>query len=249
MTQLKATANLVLDIAPVAQAIAIYASDALPLPKIGLYEKGTPEPILAPGKNYYTIRRTGKMLTNKKTKAQYEEVLQEPVAWNDKFNSDVYDEDGKIVARATLRFNYSFAPDTSAVSRALVVGILEHVIERHSNIYPTQHKSVQDVILSFLRPELQELHKRFQVQNNWIPSWEEEKAMEALDFLFDTIGAEVLEIETNLLQFLDKDHWFVFILKEVNGDVLITRTHDYRIICWEKEHGENFRKTCGKRIR
>jgi hypothetical protein len=255
MTQPKVgQAALSISVLDFAHAVNSFAAPAFRPPPVGMYQPGRYTPTTVPGEKYYIKKPRDGVFTdpnilNHPHNTPYDQIF---VEWDSIHLTRLYDLDGRVVNQGKDR--YSKTPTVPVVELELMKAIVEHTIESHSNITEKKHNSKRDVILSFMRADIRDLYMKMEKYSvhRWTPHSEENRLYNNVELLLDHIENAVVELETQVREFLGNYHWHVFNINSSQfnmTDLHIVRLQDYRITVWEEEHGEQFRAKTTKKIR
>lgn len=262
MTQQKAASTLILNVECTADSFADLGAGMFLQGPVGLYRKGALLPTLVPNAEYYCRVPTGNWLNSGSSNRVIPEMTQVKHLWHEPITHDVYNQDGSLLIPAAAKKNFSTTPTRNPVAVQVVHALIEHVIENHSNIYPVEHETREDVILSFMHPDISRIWNYYTKrgpadQVKYDPVSQRLRSIPLSDN-FEVIdrqlslmlGGVAILIEEQVRQWLDKYHWNVIVTNVRGTDVVIHRGEDYRIVSWEEEHGARFRQlNRGKKIR
>ena len=199
----RTTASLHLDIRSLAQQLERQYADFFVPAAEGIYVSDDINPVITPGRVYYTRGATGEYVR---------------VTDLTHVQDAVYDQDGRVIISAYRMKNkeghVSNRPILPGRGINIILGVIDHVLE---SIAPyvrisSAHLRVRRLIL----PEHQYL-------------WDDG----TLEMCCHPVISEVH-------RFIGDDVWHRYYVRLRFNDIYLEKTIDYRIHCWEQEHGHEY---------
>ena len=239
LSNLPLEAKLTLEVGDFAQQVEISCADyLLPAPK-GIYLKNRLEPVMTDGNAYYIYKG------QQRHKIQDINLIKE----------NVYTESGsllipKIFMENKARFlsEVPFIPYRGVkLAELLINEQVDSMIEyRHrrgytlhkvlSHMLPIPVKVVEDYSAEAANLRLRELHAGI----------DKAPAEHPEDTITRRLDEDYASLQKEINLFIGEHTWNIYLIKLTNLTVTIERFMDYRIYCWEVEHGQKFRKTHGR---
>lgn len=199
---------LVLATSDCAVALADSYGEYFPKPEPGVYINGNSKPAFILGQDCYKLIRDGNGT-----------IVQSKILSIADITDTVYNLDAEIlipqeVARRRMVSNKPSLPFIQAV---LIKEIASAAVRRHVNWYKGPKFSTEDVIMSFVKEQIDPNASEDQVSN-----------------LLDAIQEFTYDTETVIVKKVKNDPWAKFDIELRGLDIWITRGMDYRAWDWER---------------
>lgn len=182
-----------------------FAQCLLPATK-GIYVLGREKPVMIPTQQYFR-RETDK------TTGQSVSVL---VCGIHDIKGDIFNIDAELVLSSRIKPQYlSETPQVPVIGMKIIEICMNRLVMSKSAFSRGTTPSLKDILEPFLLPEMYAFNNQA-----------------LLDDVCEALDTMMLDLKTDIRQFLGADDWIMHFVKTRNHDLVVEKTIDFRIHDW-----------------
>lgn len=255
MTPIQTLSTYANNVRELTQEIEHLSSGALRPAPLGLYERNNPVPVMN-DRDVYNMRIARQAGPGEDLAEQIKlhgPVQMVPIVWNQDFYTDVYDIDGNQVVSMRRKRAYSTTPDLNPTILSMVHAMIEHAIDRAGKVREPKEKSLKNVVVNFLRPDLsalasmmlrlEELERDPLIMAGHfsppaVANMEQNKQIwRQVNDTIDLIIALAHPLLSEIRHYISGREWHMYDFQTRRSDITISRLEDYRLRQWTNMQG------------